>query len=338
MSDFSTGYLMKLVALLNRPSSFLLDLYFPQVETYDTEEVAFDVINAARRLAPLVSPVVEGQIVQEVGRKVGSIKPAYVKPKTPLAPSGALKRAAGEQIGGALSAMDRQEARIALTMLDHIQQITRRKEWMAASVLDTGTLTLSGDKFPTQSVDYGRNAALSVNLLTTARWGESGVSPWDDLQAWSLLVLQHGSVGAVDVTMDTLAWGLFKADAKVEKQLDYRHDVAARLNSRVHNNVGGIYQGSIGGLNFYTYAEFYVDDAGATQKMIPDYTVIMGGPGIEGVQAHGAILDEHAGLMPLEYFPSSWVPNDPPVRQFMTQSAPIIVPGNVNGMLRARVR
>lgn len=338
MDQFSTAYLMTVVSLLNRPSSFLLDLYFPQIAESETETVDFDVVTHGRRLAPLVSPVVEGQVVQESGVKSGSVKPAYLKPKTPLAAAGALRRQPGEQIGGGMSAMDRQEARIARTLLDHIQQITRRKEWMAASVLNSGSLTLSGEKYPERVVDYGRNVALSITLTTTARWGEAGVSPWDDLQDWALLVLQHGGVGVVDVTMGVKAWGLFKADAKVEKQLDYRHDIAARLNSRMHTNVGGVYQGSIGGLNFYTYAEFYVDDAGATQKMIGDYDVIAGGPGLEGVQAHGAIQDDNAGFVAAEYFPTSWVPNDPPVRQVMTQSAPIIVPSNVNGMLRATVR
>lgn len=338
MDQFSTGYLMKVVEQLNRPSSFLLDMYFPEIATSDTETVDFDVVTHGRRLAPLVSPVVEGQVVQESGVKSGSVKPAYLKPKTPLAAAGALRRQPGERIGGGLSAMDRQEARIARTLADHIDQITRRKEWMAANVLQSGSLTLSGDKYPTRVVDYGRHADLSVTLLTTARWGESGVSPFDNIQAWALLVLQHGGVPVVDVTMDTLAWSLFMADQKVKDQLNYRHDIGTRFSSRFHDNVGGVYQGSIGPMNFYTYSEFYVDDAGTTQKMLPDYSVIMGGPGLEGVQAHGAIQDDNAGFAAVEYFPTSWVPNDPPIRQVMTQSAPIIVPSNVNGMLRATVR
>lgn len=338
MADiYSTNFLMKVVEQLNRPSSFLLDTYFPDVQTHDTEEVNFDVVTSARRLAPLVSPVVEGQIVQEQGMTAHSVKPAYVKPKTPLSASGALKRRAGEQIGGSLTSMDRQIARVAATIQDHIGQIIRRKEWMAASALRTGTITLSGDKYPTQVIDYGRNAALTVALSGAAAWGQSGVDPLADLRSWALLVLQHGGTGVTDVTMDAEAWTKFTASQSVKDQLNYRLDVAAAFNSRFQDQVGGVYQGSIGQFNFYTYADWYVDDAGNTQPMLPANTVLMGGMGLEGVQAHGAIQDDASGLMPLEYFPKSWVPNDPPVRQVMTQSAPLVVPCNVNGSLAATV-
>lgn len=338
MADiFSTNVLARVVENLNRPSSFLLDTYFPSVVTSDTEEINFDVVTRARRLAPLVLPVVEGQVVQEEGMVAHTIKPAYVKPKTPLAPGGALKRRAGEQIGGSMSSGDRQLARIAATIEDHIEQITRRKEWMAASALRSGSITLSGDKYPTKVVDYGRNAALTITLAGGTVWGAAGVEPLQNLRAWALLVLQHGGVGALEVTMDVNAWNLFFASGDVQAQLNYRRDVAARFNSMTNVTEGGVYQGSIGNMNFYTYAGFYVDDAGATQPMLPANTVLMGGPGTEGIQAHGAIQDDAAGLMAMEYFPKSWVPNDPPIRQVMTQSAPLVVPCNVNGCLAATV-
>jgi hypothetical protein len=337
MDIFSTNFLVKLIELLNRPSSFLLDTYFPQIVTSDTEEINFDVITRARRLAPLVLPVVEGQIVQEEGVTAHTVKPAYVKPKTPLAAGGALRRAPGEQIGGSMTPTDRQMARIARTLQDHIDQITRRKEWMASNAMQSGSITLTGEKYPTKVVDFGRNAALDITLLAGSQWGDSGVNPLENLRAWALLVLQYGGVGATEVTMDADAWTLFFASQDVKDQLNYRRDVAARFNSMTHTQEGGVYQGSIGNMNFYTYAGWYVDDAGATQPMLPSNTVLMGGSGVEGIQAHGAIQDDAAGLMAMEYFPKTWVPNDPPIRQVMTQSAPLVVPCNVNGSLRATV-
>jgi len=338
MADlFSTNVLAKVVEQLNRPSSYFLDTYFPDVQIHDTEEINFDVVTRARRLAPLVLAVVEGQVVQESGVVSHVVKPAYVKPKTPLAAGGALKRSAGEQIGGSLSPMQRQMARVASTVADQIDQIIRRKEWMAANALRTGSITLSGDKYPTQVVDFGRNAALTVTLAGGSRWGQAGIKPLDNLRDWGLLVLQHGGVGALEITMDTEAWKLFFASADVQQALNYRRDIAARFSTMSHVQEGGVYQGSIGNLNFYVYAGFYVDDAGTTQAMLPANTVLMGGPGLEGIQAHGAIQDDSAGLQAVEFYPKSWVPEDPPIRQVMTQSAPLIVPCNVNGCLAATV-
>jgi hypothetical protein len=338
MTDiYSTSFLAKVVEQLNRPSSFLLDTYFPQIVVSDTEEINFDLVTGARRLAPLVLPVVEGEVMQEQGVSAKTIKPAYVKPKTPLAPSGALSRMAGERIGGNMSAMDRQIARVAKTIEDHVRSITRRKEWMASSALRTGAITLSGDKYPTQAISYSRNAALTVTLSGATAWGATDVEPLQNLRTWAGLVLLHGGVGALEVTMDVSAWNLFFASADVQAQLNYRRDVAARFNSMTNVTEGGVYQGSIGNMNFYTYAGWYVDDAGSTQPMLPEYSVIMGGPGIEGIQAHGAIQDDAAGLVGMEYFAKSWVPQDPAVRQVLTQSAPLVVPCNVNGSLCATV-
>jgi len=339
MADlFSTGFLAKVVEKMNRPSSFLLDMYFPEVQTHATEEINFDLVTQARSLAPLVSPMVEGQVVQEQGMTTKTIKPAYVKAKTPLAAAGALKRMAGEQIGGNMSPEARQLARIAKTIEAHIYSVTRRKEWMASAALRTGAVVLTGDKFPTQNINFGRDASLTVTLAGAARWGEAGVEPLDDIQTWALAVLDKGSVAAGIITMDIKAWQLFRASSKVQKQLDTRNIVGNQMASQTQMQRGGVFQGNIGNLFFYTYSAKYVDDAGITQDMIPDHTVILGGAGIEGVQAHGAILDEEAGIQALEFFSKSWVSKDPGQRQVLTQSAPLVVPCNVNGCACATVR
>ena len=73
-----------------------------------------------------------------------------------------LKRSPGEPIGGNMSPADRQRALVALDMQDQLNMLNRRLEVMAGQVLVTGMATISGDKYPTVVVNFGRDPNNSV--------------------------------------------------------------------------------------------------------------------------------------------------------------------------------
>ncbi len=222
-------------------------------------------------------------------------------------------------------------------MEDQIQMITRRMEWMAIRILLTGAVTVSGDGFPTTTIEFGRDAGQTVVLSGGARWGEAGVSPLDDLQAWSLLVTEKSGATANTVVMDIEAWKLFAADAKVQKLLD-RFRGADQLNPTVTGE-GGRFMGNVGDFDIWVYAGWYENPSnGVLTPYLPNYTVIVTGPDLEGTRAFGAIRDEEAGFQALPYFAKSWVEKDPAVRYLMMQSAPLTVPYRVNASLCATVR
>ena len=50
MDIFSTNVLAKVVERLHTPSSFLLDTFFPNVQTSDKEEIFFDVTDSKPRI------------------------------------------------------------------------------------------------------------------------------------------------------------------------------------------------------------------------------------------------------------------------------------------------
>ncbi|MFQ5460604.1 MAG: major capsid protein, partial [Anaerolineae bacterium] len=104
MDLFSTNTLTAVVDSLIRPPSFFLDRYFPTIETSETEEIHFDVTDAEERLAPFVSPLVEGKTVESQGFNTKTFKPAYIKDKVAFDPFSPLKRRAGEAIDAELIA------------------------------------------------------------------------------------------------------------------------------------------------------------------------------------------------------------------------------------------
>lgn len=337
MDIFSTGVLRRVVAELPQPTPFILNTFFREEQREDTEEIHFDVDTGSRRIAPFVSPIVAGKVVASRGFKTSTFKPAYVKDKRVFNPSRALKRVIGERIGGEFSPEQRRQILLAYELQDQLDMLTRRQEVMAIEAMRTGKITVAGDEYPTVEVDFGREGTLTKALTTTARWGEDGVSPLADVKEWSMLVTEKSGTTANVVVMDAKAWDLFYADPAVEKELD-----RTRGNSMltpVAAGEGGRYMGNIGDLEFWVYAGWYVNPAnGNLTPYLPDYSVIVSSPQLEGVRAYGAILDEEAGTQAMPYFAKSWVEKDPGVRYLLMQSAPLPVPYRVNASLGATVR
>lgn len=328
MEIYSTIALNRLVESLILPQTTFLSTFFNSTEESTTEEIYFDVENKTRRIAPFVSPLREGRIVEDEGYVTKSFRPAYVKDKRRFDPHRALKRAIGETIGGSRSPVDRQQANLARAIRNQMEMLNRRKEVMASEVLRTGKVTISGEGYPTVVVDFGRKPTHTVALTGANRWGQAGIKPLENLESWTDLVLQDSGAVIKDVVMDLKAWQLFRADADVQKYLDTR-PLSSTTDSVVavqFAKLGLAHKGQIGELRFWVYRDWYRDSAGVEQPMIPDYTVILASPDVDGVQHHGAIRDEAAGLQPMEYFVKSWTEEDPSSRILLMQSAPLVVP------------
>ena len=324
----STNYLMGVQQALNVPGSALLDAFFGTVQTEDSEEIHFDVRNAAGKLAPFVSPYVEGKVVQEQGRTTRTFKPAYVKAKTPLDPSRPLKRATGEQFGGSLSAGQREQLQLANTLADQRQMIENRWEWMAAQAIRTGKVTVSGDGYPDVEVDFQRNAAHTVALSGAALWSDAGSAPLTNLQTGATSIAKLAGGNATDVLMDPDAWALFIAHADVKERINFRRTSdTADVRAGANTERGLIYKGEIDGFRIWVYQDWYVADGGTVTPFFPSRTVVLvAAAALEGVRAFGAIHDPEAGYVATPMYPKSWIEKDPARRVVMTQSAPLMVP------------
>lgn len=340
MDIYETSELNRVVDSLIRPQTALLSAYFQEIQTSEEETIYFDVQNKKRRLAPFVHPLREGKLVEDAGYTTDSFKPAYIKDKRIHDPNKAIRRMAGETIGGSMSNMDRHQANLAISLADQLEMLTRRKEVMAAEVLLTGKCTISGEGYPTTVVDFQRDANNRKVLTSTARWGESGVDALANVKAWRSDMLKNHGVRANDVIMTADAWDLFKDNDDVKKYLDTRPlspttDAVKTVN---FVELGLDYQGKIGQVRFWIYADWYVDDNNVTKPVLPDYSVLLVSEDLDGVQHHGAIKDLDAGIQAREYFVKSWTVQDPSSRILLMQSAPLIVPYRVNASFGATVR
>lgn len=339
MADvFSTDVLTAVLQSLLGNPQFLLDRFFPITQAEASEQIHFDVIQGKRRVAPFVSPLVEGQVVATLGFVTNTFTPAYIKDKRVFDMNRPLKRGPGEQIGGTMSPADRLRALIAFDMQDQLNMLRRRLEVMAGEVLATGRATISGDKYPTQVVDFGRSP--SHTITAGPLWSATGVSILDNLQDWAQLALADTGVFPSDVVMTVDVWKYFRADPKVVQVLAIQRsfNTLPTMTFNAQVTEGGVLMGNIDGFNIWVYSGWYVDPADGLEKtIIPPGTVIMCSPAMEGVQAFGAIRDEEIGLQPVPYYVKSWIEPDPAVRFVMLQSAPILVPFRPDASVAIRV-
>jgi hypothetical protein len=335
---YDTNVLVQVVPNLKRAQKFLLDKFFPNIVTSDTEYVSIDVDVGKRRMSPFVSPLVEGKLVEQRRIQTNVFKPAYIKDKRAPDLRKPVRRMIGERIGGALSAAEREQANIEFEMTDQIDMIDRRLEWMAAQALIGAAVTISGDGFPTVVVDFGRDAALSVALAGGNRWGQANIVPSQNLEDWSQLILKKSGGVATDLVFSVSAWKQFLLDPVVKAAVWYPGSGQGNtISIGAQTQRGAIYKGHWGQFDLWVYNDWYVDDNNIEQPMIPDGSLIMTGADLMGTRAFGAILDPAFNYGAMPYAPKTWVENDPAQRFIMMQSSPIVIPSRVNAGLFAQV-
>lgn len=338
---FSRDELMPLIPSLFLPGNFLLRTFFGRAIDFETAEVYFDRVLDDMRRAPLVAQLSPGKIQQSRGYRKETIIPASMKPKSQITGKEVLSRLAGERIGGEMSAAEREAAVREMYLLKHQERMARTRESWAASLLLTGSLTLTGDDYPATTVNFGRAGPLTKTLLTTDRWGESGVSPYDDVDEWMNEVATTVGAAVDIVIMDRLAWALFAADPKTERALDTTLGQTGAITLGYTPDVPGAptYKGRIGGTEFYVYNSVDHDESFAAVQLIPDYTVILGSrAGYGGHQLNGVIEHAENHYQPGEFFPHEWIDPNTGAHWVETISAPILAPERVNASAAATVR
>lgn len=336
---YDTNMLIQVVPNLKRAQKFLLDTFFPNIVTADTEYVSIDVDVGKRRMSPFVSPLVEGKLVEQRRYQTNTFKPAYIKDKRAPDLRKPVRRMIGERIGGDMTGAERMMANLVFEMEDQVDMLDRRLEWMAAQALSTGTVTVAGEGYPTTLIDFGRDSTLSVALTGAAQWGQAGVIPSALIEQWGHQMLKKSGGVATDIVFTTTPWSLFIQDPVVKATIWYPGNGGSGNTVNVGAQIqrGAQYKGRWGQYNLWVYNDWYVDDNNVEQPMLADGTVVMSGADLMGTRAFGQITDPVFNYAALPYAPKTWIEQDPAQQFMLMQSAPIVIPSRVNASFAATV-
>ena len=340
----TTAKLVQVVPNLLRSQHFLLDRFFPNIVEADTEEIAIDVEVGLRRMAPFVSPLVQGRLVEARGFRTDRFRPAYVKDKRAPDLRRPIRRSIGERIGGEITPAEREMINIQYELEDQVDMVDRRLEWMAASALTTGTVTVAGEGYPTTLVDFGRDPSLTFALYGSNQWGQTLNPAGRDLNIvgqltdFATLVLKGSGASVTDVVFTPKAWKKFLMAEGVQGQIYFpRLGEAGAINNATNVQRGGVSMGVFGQFNLWLYNDWYVDENNVQQPMIPDGYILMSGPDMMGTRVFGLIVDPAFNYQPMAYAPKTWLQDDPGQRIMLMQSAPLVIPSRVNAAVAVKV-
>ena len=340
ISIYETRTMLRAMRQEASTNMFLLDMLFGTIETFDTEHVDIDIVKGDERLAPFVSPRIEGKLMEEQGFATRSYKPGYVKPKYITEAADLIKdRTAGDTIYDP-DAPGRDEVRLAKQLSDGENQIARREEWMAAQGLVTGKVDVKGEGINYQ-IDFGMQASHKVTLSGNSLWSDVTNSyPIEDVSKWCDLVSEDGQVNADILILGIDASAAFLKNKGVREQLDTRRITLGEIKP-VMLAKGVTYLGELytdgGTVAVYRYAGSYVDDNGSRQHYIPKGAAIVTSTQADFRRNFGAIADLDAGLLSMMAFPKSWLTNDPSARHVLIQSAPLPAPHQIDAIVSATV-
>lgn len=344
---YDTSVLVQVVPNLKTSQNWLLDRFFPNVITYDTEEVAIDVDIGLRRMAPFVSPLVEGKLVEQRKYQTNTFRPAYIKDKRAPDLLKPIRRQIGERIGGEFTAAQREILNLQFEMADQIDMINRRLEWMAACALTKGMVTVAGEGYETKVVDFGRSADLTITLSGADKWPlnvakvASNSRPSDDIEEWQTLFLKSSGAVATELVFTNRSWKAFRLDSTIRDNaiiFPAMSPYGNQINAGAQIEKGAVYKGRWGNFDLWLYNDWAIDPlTGREEPLIPDGAVVMSCEELMGTRAFGAIKDAAFKYGALAYAPKTWVEFDPGYRLMMMQSAPMVIPSRVNASLCAMV-
>jgi hypothetical protein len=324
---------------LTPPSSFLLDRFFrgPVIES-PTDSIQIDIQKRKRRLAPFVSPLSAAKAEPRAGYASVLYTPPYVKPMRESSAANYFIRNPGENPYSGISIMDRGADLMIKDFAEMNEEIDRTEAWLAAQQLAEGVVTIVGEGVGA-TIDFQRSAThniASTALAGGAGWNGAGAKPLTDFRTAKLLALKDSGYVVNTAVFGTTAWEDFIGNTEVQKYLNQLHLVPGTVTP-TSAIVGGQYMGTIEGVDLIVYVDWYLNDAGVEQPMLPEDYVILGSTETRAERSYGAIQDDDA-MFPARRWPLSWKEHNPPIRYVMLQSAPLPVAHEPDAFVRLDTR
>lgn len=346
LNYYKTHTILSIIEQLPPVRTFLKDTFFPDGETFVTEDVLIDVKKGKRKMAPFVAPRIGGVTVERDGFRTDKYTAPKIAPQRALTVDDLMVRGLGENVFSKRTPEQRQVEFLIKDLRDLQDMTSRRLEWMAAQVLFYGKAVLKGyidyqnKNFVDQTLDY--KFTNKITLSGTDLWGNGG-SIYDQLEAWQLQV-----VAATDVKPQSAIFGrdalkAFRNDEKIQQLMNIRNMNFGEIKPEIRGD-GVSFIGRLPelGLDIYTYDAWYVDEDGeepVSKPYVPlDHIALVNNN--LGETLYGAITQMETNVFKTyegKNIPKTWANQEADARMVRLSSRPVPKPHDVDSWLVAKV-
>jgi len=332
--------LLKVIGQLPPPSTYILDTFFQDGETFETEYVEIQTLKGNKPIAPYVSELQPGKVILRTGFTAKQYKPALIKPARPITAIDLKVRSAGESLINPDQPEVRARKLLAKDIIDLQATITRRLVQQAAELMFTGKVTQIGEGV-NQVIDY--DFTNIVTLSGTDLWSNENSDPIKFLASQRKVIMDANAPTPNIVLADYDAAVALMRHPKILKLADNRGVDVGNIDTTLLPD-GVTYHGRLRdvGLDVYSYTGTYTNDAGQEVPFIPAGTIAIMSTRDKFTFHYGAnvIMDpksEQFVRVMGKITPQSWVTVEPAQRWLQMLSRPLAVPANVAGWVVAKV-
>lgn len=336
---FSTEFLLDLIMQAKPAKSFLLDTFFKNTESFETEKVRCDLWDGKRRVAAYIRPGGQAQAVGKIGYETEDYAPPLLSPMDITTVEQLLRRQPGEVISRSRQTpRDQALFKLAQQLAELDDMITRAEEIQARDLLFTGKMTFKdvdghdiGDE-----IDLGRDEDL--DFTPTIPWTSlTTAQPFDDadeirrrVQRLSGLMIDIAVVGADK-------WRQFSNMTQVKDKLFFNFQPISGDKMVMEMQASGaIYRGEMGGVKYFTYDEFHTQNDSTGQDdvaLVPQDKVLYASSQAIASRLYGVVpkIDQNSNgetitkLYSDPRVPDSWTKKNPDARFVRIQSAALMM-------------
>lgn len=332
MPDYTTREMMEAIDQTPPVRSFLQKTFFPGSQTHVTEKVEFDVRKGKRIMAPLVSPRKGGKVITRQGWKTNQFTTPKIAPERALTVDDISSRAIGENIYSQKTPEEREDELLAKDFTDLEEAIDRRKEWMCRQILFEGKIDVQDEEEGVDvQIDFGFTNI--VVLGADEQWTLATVNPLPLFRRLRKKIIKDTgrapdiAIFSSDVIED------FIMNTFVVKAMDVLNMKNVVIEPRVVDPALTFY-GRIAelDLDLYTYDEWFLNDEGEDESIIPPGTVLLGHSDGEGQIEYGLVTqmeDKKFRSYEGELVPKVWADENSEVKKVRLTSRPLPRPFDV---------
>lgn len=332
MPDYTTREMIEAIDQTPPVRSFLQKTFFPGEQTHVAEKVEFDVRKGKRIMAPFVSPRKGGKVITRQGFKTNQFTTPKIAPERPLTIDDISSRAVGESIYSPRTPAEREDELLAKDFTDLEEAIDRRKEWMCRQILFEGKVDVVDEEEGVDvQIDFGFN---NIVILGTAdQWTSASVNPLVLFKTLRRKIIKETgrapdiAIFSSDIIDD------FIRNEFVMKSMDIRNLRNIVIEPRVVDPALTFY-GRITELDLelYTYDEWFLNDEGEDESIIPPGTVLLGHSAGEGQIEYGLVTqmeDKKFCSYEGKLVPKVWADENNEVKKIRLTSRPLPRPFDV---------